>query len=255
MTAAVLTGRTALVTGASRGIGRAIAVALAGAGALVCVHYGESRDGAAETVRIVEQAGGRAFAVQTTFGGADVSAALLERVEAGLKPFGAAGLDILVNNAGVGVMAPIAATDEALLDQFLAINLKAPFLLTRAALPTMRDGGRIINVSSMTGVAAYPACIGYAISKAALNAFTVSLAAESGARGITVNAIAPGATETDFIAPLRDEAGFIDAIRDATVLGRLGTTGDIAAVALFLASPAGGWLTGQILQASGGMHL
>jgi 3-oxoacyl-[acyl-carrier protein] reductase len=251
----MLAGRTALVTGASRGIGREIALGLAREGAVVCVHYGQAADAAAETVRLIEEAGGRAFPAQATFGAGDAPALLLERFAAGLAPFGMEGLDILVNNAGVGVMAAIADTDEALLDRFLAVNLKAPFLLTRAALPTMRDGGRIITISSMVSVAAYPACIGYAMSKAGVNSFTRSLAAELGARGITVNAIAPGATDTDFLSPLRDNAPFMAAIRDMTALRRLGQPGDIAAVALFLASPAGGWLTGQVLEASGGMHL
>ena len=251
----LLAGQSALVTGGSRGIGREIACALAGEGAAVCVHYGESGDAAAEVVRGIRDAGGKAFAAQASFGGGDVSASLLDRAEAGFGAFGIEGLDILVNNAGVGVMASIADTDEALLDRFLAVNLKAPFLLTRAALPRMRDGGRIITVSSMVSVAAYPACIGYAMSKAGVNSFTRSLAAELGARGITVNAIAPGATDTDFLSPLRDNAPFMEAIRAMTALRRLGQPGDIASVALFLASPAGGWLTGQILEASGGMHL
>jgi 3-oxoacyl-[acyl-carrier protein] reductase len=251
----ILAGKSALVTGGSRGIGREIALALAREGAVVCVHYGASADAATETVGLIRDAGGKAFAVQATFGAGDVSAALLEQVEAGLAAFGIGGLDILVNNAGVGTMAAIADTDEALLDRFLAVNLKAPFLLIRAALPNMRDGGRIITISSMVSVAAYPACIGYAMSKAGVNSFTRSLAAELGARSITVNAIAPGATDTDFISPLRDNAPFMDAIRTMTALGRLGQPSDIASVALFLASPSGGWLTGQILEASGGMHL
>jgi 3-oxoacyl-[acyl-carrier protein] reductase len=252
---ASLNGKTALVTGASRGIGQAIAIALAQAGAVVGVHYAGYRDGAEETLRLIHEAGGRAFIVQAAFGNDGAIASLVDQLQRGLAETGYSGLDILVNNAGVGAMASITDTDEALLDQLLAVNVKAPFMLTRAVLPILRDGGRVINISSMVSVAAYSACIAYAMSKSAVNSFTTSLAVELGARGITVNAIAPGATNTDFIGSLRDDAPFMAAISNMTVLNRIGEPTDIASVAVFLASAAGGWMTGQVLQASGGMHL
>ena len=262
-----LAGKVALVTGASSGIGRAIALRLAEAGAAVAVHYGNSAAAAAATVAAIRAAGGTAHAVRADLSpslgdanaGGDAQAGGQDAAIAGL--FAAIdrlwpeGIDILVNNAGIGMMAALAETDAACFDRQFAINVRAPFFITRAAAARLRDGGRIVTISSMVALAAYPSCIAYAMTKASVNSFTRSLAAELGARGITVNAVAPGATATDFIADLAQNAEVMAALKAGAALGRIGEAGDIAEVVAFLASPAGGWITGQVVQASGGMHL
>jgi len=246
-----LAGKTALVTGGSRGIGRAIAVRLASEGATIALHYGTQATAAHETVAEIAAAGGTAHAIPADLSQEDAAAALF----AAFDDTGLSGLDILVNNAGIGTMASLAETDAALFDGHFAVNVRAPFFVTQAALPRLRDGGRIVNISSMVSVAAYAACIAYAMTKASINSFTRSLAAELGPRKITVNAVAPGATRTNFIDPLVGIDGFMDAISAQTALGRIGEATDIADVVAFLVSPQGGWITGQLIQASGGMHL
>lgn len=246
-----LSGKAALVTGASGGIGRAIALRLAGAGATVAVHYSSSRARAEETLAQVQAQGGKGFVV-----GADLTTmAGIDALFAGLDAGGMDRLDVLVNNAGVGKMGTLAETDEALFDRQMALNVKAPFFVSKKALERFNDGGAIVNISSMVSIAAYPGCIAYALGKAALNSFTTSLAADLGPRRIRVNAITPGATMTDFINDLVASPQFVEAITGMTALGRIADPDDIARVALFLASHDGSWITGQVLQASGGMHL
>jgi 3-oxoacyl-[acyl-carrier protein] reductase len=164
-------------------------------------------------------------------------------------------LDILVNNAGVGFAGGLADTSESEFDRLLDTNIRAPFFVVQAALPKFRDGGAIVNISSMVSIVAYPGCIAYALSKAALNSFTRSLAAELGPRRIRVNAVAPGATDTKFIGDLMQDPKIVAALNAAAALGRVGQPEDIAPVVEFLVSPAGAWINGQVVQASGGMHL
>lgn len=250
-----LNGKTALVTGASRGIGRAIAVRLAAEGALVAAHYGERRDDAEETVRQIETAGGQAFALGANLKQPDAIRALFADLKGELAGRGHDAVDILVNNAGVGGGGSLETVSEADFDNLFATNVKGTFLVTQQALPHLRDCGRVITISSMVALAAYPGSIAYAMTKAALNSFTVSLAADLAARGITVNAVAPGATATDFIAPLLADEKLAAYYAKAAALNRIGDPKDIASVVAFLASADGGWMTGQIVQASGGMHL
>lgn len=250
-----LQGKAALVTGASRGIGRAIATRLAADGALVAVHYGQRREGAEETVRMIEAAGGAAFVVGADVTRPDAIEALFSELTTELAARGHEAIDVLVNNVGIGGGGSIAAMTEADFDRLFATNVKGTFLVTRQALPHLRDGGRVINISSMVSLAAYPGSIAYAMTKAALNSFTLSLAADLARRGITVNAVAPGATATDFIAPLLADAKAAAFYAKAAALGRIGEPAEIAGVVAFLASSDGGWITGQIIQASGGMHL
>lgn len=245
----------ALVTGASRGIGRAIALKLAEQGAIVAAHYGRRREDAEETVRLIEAAGGKGFAI-----GADLAKSadlemLFCSLDSEMANRGLDAIDILVNNAGIGGGGGIENMKEPNFDRLFATNVKGTFFVTQRTLPRLRDGGRVITISSMVALAAYPGSIAYAMTKAALNSFTVSLAAELGKRGITVNAVAPGATETDFIAEYLADPTSASYFASAAALGRIGLPGDIAGAVAFLASAEGGWITGQIIQTSGGMHL
>lgn len=248
-----LAGKVALVTGASRGIGKAIAKQLACDGALVAVHYGQSRAAADDTLAAIRAAGGDGFLVQGDVGNMAGIEKIFREFDAALADRGIDRFDILVNNAGVGVVGDVGNTTEADFDKAFAVNVKGLLFVTQHAVPRLRDGGRIINTSSMVGHNAYPAFIAYAASKAAVDSITLSLAAGLGSRKITVNAVAPGATATDFIGEL-DET-FMNAIKSATALGELGKPEDIASVVAFLASAAGGWVTGERIRASGGMHL
>jgi len=250
-----LEGKIALVTGASRGIGRAIALELAKEGAIVGVHYGALREGAEETARMIAQGGGRAFVIGGNIADLPAIDAMLATLDSHLGEHGRDKLDILVNNAGIGGGGAIADVTPEQLDQLIAVNVKGTFLLTQRLLGRIADGGRIINISSMVSLAAYPGSIAYAMTKAAVNSFTASLAAELGPRGITVNAVAPGATDTDFIAAIMARPELVKFYGEQAALKRIGQAEDIAPVVGFLASSAGGWVTGQVIQASGGMHL
>jgi len=245
----VLDGKTALVTGASGGIGRALALRLARAGAAVAVHYNSHAERAADLVAAIEATGRRAIALSADLRSVPAIASMFTALAE--QKFEA--LDILVNNAGIGVTTNLAQTSEALFDDVVDTNVKGPFFVTQAALPLLREGGSIIAISSMVSLSAYPGCIAYAMSKAALNAFTRSLAAELGPRHIRVNAIAPGATETEFIGAYMQNPALVSALEGLTALGRIGKPDDIAAAVEFLASPGGAWITGQVIQASGGM--
>lgn len=247
----MLSGKTALVTGASRGIGRSIALDLAKSGARVAVHYGQRLDGANETARLIVENGGDAFVV----GGDLKDIAAIDRLLGEFDADTGGCIDILVNNAGVGGGGSIDKVTVEKLDELISTNIRGTFLLTQRAISRIPDGGRVINISSMVGLAAYPGSIAYAMTKAAVNSFTASLAAELGPRGVTVNAVAPGATDTDFIAALMAQPELVEYYSNRAALRRIGTPQDIASIVTFLASPAGGWITGQVIQASGGMHL
>ena len=250
-----LAGKTALVTGASRGIGRSIAIALAREGATVAIHYGASANDAAQTLASIRQDGGDGFVVQADLsaasGAGDLSAAFL----AGLAKHAArSSFDILVNNAGIDKRQTIEQVSEADFDRMLQINFKAPFFLIQALLPHLNDGGRIINLSSMAARAAYPMMPVYAPAKAAMEVLSRLLAVHLGPRRITVNAVCPGATATD-MNPQASDPDASRMIANTIALGRVGQPEDIARVVVFLASAAGGWVTGQSLDASGGQRL
>jgi len=250
-----LAGKVALVTGASRGIGRAIARRLAAAGAAVVVHYGSNAEAAEEVVAEITSAGGRALAFPARLDDPAAVRGFWDRLHPLLHAtFADGGLDILVNNAGVSVRKTIAEVTEADLDRVLQVNLKAPFLLIQGALPHLRDGGRIINISSMGTRAAYPRMAAYAPSKAGLEALTLLLAADLGPRGITVNAVLPGATATDMNHDARDPITS-RAIAATVALRRVGQPDDVADIVLLLASEQGRWITGQRIDASGGQRI
>src|SRR5258708_29238576 len=196
-----LSGKTALVKGASRGIGRAIARRLARDGAIVAVHYHSQADAANATVAEIVAAGGAAFAIQADLSVPGGATALAKLFTAELtQRYAAPGFDILVNNAGLGRRAAIEDITEDDFELLLQTNLKSPFFLIKALLPHFRVGGRIVNISSMGTRAAYPEMAAYAPAKAGLEALSTLLAAHLGARAITVNAVLPGATATDMNA-------------------------------------------------------
>ncbi|MGX5392441.1 SDR family oxidoreductase [Streptomyces anulatus] len=244
-----LTGKTALVTGGSRGIGRGIAEQLGRDGAVVGVHYGSNDSAAAETVAAIEAAGGKAFALGAELTAPNAAATLWAAFDAH-----ADGLDILVNNAGIGTSRKFTEIEEEEYDRLFTVNAKAPFFLTQQGLDRLRDGGRVINISTgLSHAAMMPDLIAYAMSKGALDVFTRYLSKVLGSRGITVNAVAPGIVDTDVNADwLRaSDAARADAAA-LSALGKVGTPADIADVVAFLASDAGRWVTGHWIDATGG---
>ncbi|WP_129838521.1 SDR family oxidoreductase [Streptomyces sp. RFCAC02] len=245
-------GRTALVTGASRGIGRAVAERLAADGAEVAVHYGSGEAAARETVARIERAGGRAFAVGAELGTDGDIDALFTGLERGLagRP-----LDILVNNAAAAPGGPIETDTPERFDRLFAVNVRAPYFIVQRALPLLRDGGRIITMTSVATRMANPGQTSFAMGKGALETMTMTLASALGARGITVNAVAPGATRTETNGAVFEAPGLVEFITGGTALARLGSAADIADAVAFLASDDGRWITGQVLDASGGVHL
>jgi 3-oxoacyl-[acyl-carrier protein] reductase len=258
-----LTGKTALVTGAGRGIGRGIAERLARDGALVGVHYGHSEAAARDVVAGIREAGGLAFPVGAELGvpgDADAvfaafDAGLREQAEGGGTDVAEGSLDILVNNAGVSGSGPIGVADPEVFDRMIAVNAKAPFFLVQRALPRMRDGGRVINISSHASRHAFPDSVAYAMSKGALDTMTLCLAKELGGRGITVNTVAPGFVETDMNARRRTTPQARAALAARSVFDRIGVPSDVADAVAFLASDDSRWITGQYLDVSGGTDL
>jgi len=241
------TARVAIVTGASKGIGAAIAKRLAADGAAVVVNFAHGRAAAEQVVQDIERSGGRAIAVQADIADPAGMPALFDAAEAA---FG--GSDILVNNAGIMVLSPIAAADDALFERQVAINLGGVFRGLREAARRLREGGRIVSFSSSVVGLYQPGYGIYAATKAAVEAMTHVLAKELGSRRITVNAVAPGPVATDlFLADKSDDQ--VAAISRMNPFGRLGAPEDIARVVAFLAGPDGGWVNGQVIRANGGV--
>ncbi|MEW4570317.1 SDR family oxidoreductase [Tautonia sp. JC769] len=251
-----LQGKVAVVTGGSRGIGRAIALRLAQDGALVCVNYRSNAEAARAVVGEVEAAGGEAFALPADVGSVEQVGRFFEALDAELDARrGDRRFDILVNNAGIAEMLTVGSTDEEAFDRVFATNVKGPFFAVQHALPRLRDGGRVINVSSNLSRNPVPMAMAYCMTKAAIDNFTVGLAIELGRRGITVNTLAPGLTATDLNASMRDDPRLVEIYSARTALGRIGEVNDIARAAAFLASDDSAWVTGQYLEASGGLGL
>lgn len=251
-----LDGKTALVTGASRGLGVHMALRLARAGALVAVNYAADEAAANETVRRIEEGGGRAFTVQAKLGTVEAARQLADTLDRELTArTGSDRLDILVNNIGGGEYGPITDVDEAAYDQMFSNNVKGPFFLTQALYDRIADGGRIINIGSAGARLTDPNIIVYTMAKTAVEAFTRVLAQDMGKRGITVNSVAPGFTAGPTNAYIVEDPEKAKGVTDLTALDRFGQPEEIADVVHFLASPAGRWVTAQHIEASGGFKL
>jgi len=247
MTQKNLTGKVALVTGASRGIGRAIALRLAQDGAAVVVNYVGQKAQAEQVVADIQKAGGKALAVQ-----ADVSQvkAIEKLFDATIQHFGK--LDILVNNAGIILHKPLADTTEEEFDRIMGINAKGTFFACQQAARRMAEGGRIVNFSSTLTTLMMPNFSAYVASKGAIEQITHVLAKEMGPRKITVNCISPGTTDTELLGRGRTEEQNQTYAR-MTALGRLGKPEDIADVLAMLVGDDGHWITGQSIRVNGGI--
>jgi 3-oxoacyl-[acyl-carrier protein] reductase len=245
--AKALMKKVALVTGAARGIGRAIALRLAQDGAALIVNYAGSAPQAQETVGLIEQGGGRGVAVQ-----ADVSkvADVKRLFDACTEKFGR--LDILVNNAGVMFTKPVVEVGEEEFDRLFAVNVKGAFFCCQEAAKRMAEGGRIINLSSSTTALMLPGYAAYVATKGAVEQFSHVLAKELGPKGITVNVVSPGPTDTELFGQGKTEEQKQQFARMAA-LGRLGQPQDIADVVALLASEDARWITGQTIRANGGL--
>ena len=242
-----LTNKTALVTGGSRGIGAAIARRLAAEGAQVAITYTRGGEAAAQVVKEIEQAGGKAIAIQADAADANAVRAALEEIVAS---FG--GLDVLVNNAGTAIPKPFEETSLEEMDTMIGINLRGVFVTTQAALKHLRNGGRIINISSAVSERLMvPGLVAYAATKGAVKMFTQGLAREVGERGITVNSVEPGPIDTELNPAAGDWATPQIAV---TALKRYGHVDDIAAMVAFVAGPEAGYITGANLAVDGGTN-
>jgi 3-oxoacyl-[acyl-carrier protein] reductase len=241
------TKKVAIVTGASGGIGAAVAERLAKDGFTVVVNYAGNAASAEAVVAKIEAAGGQAVAAK-----ADVSdgAAVARMFDTAETAFG--GVDVLINNAGIMNTAPIEDSDDALFERHIAVNLKGTFNTLREAARRLRDGGRIVNFSSSVTGLLQPTYGVYAATKAAVEAMTSVLAKELRGRNITVNAIAPGPTATKLFLDGKPQE-VIDRLSNMAPLGRLGQPQDIAAAVAFLSGPDGAWINGQTVRANGGI--
>jgi 3-oxoacyl-[acyl-carrier protein] reductase len=243
-----LTGKVALVTGGSRGIGRAIALALAGNGATVAVNYASNESAAKETAQQVRACGSEAIAIQGDVADADVAKRLIDETVAALG-----GLHILVNNAGLTRDDLLLRMSEEAWDRVMAVDLRGAFLCTKAALRPMtrQRWGRIINIASVAGIVGNPGQSNYAAAKAGLIAFTKSVAKEMASRNITANAIAPGFVDTEMTEGLTDAQK--GAMLMVVPMARAGTPDDVAPAAVYLASEEAAYVTGTVLTVDGGL--
>jgi 3-oxoacyl-[acyl-carrier protein] reductase len=240
-------GKTAIVTGASRGIGAAIARRLARDGFAVAINYAGSTEAAETLAAEITKAGGRAQPIQADVSDASAVARLFQETE---NAFG--GVDVLVNNAGIMKLSPIAETAETDIDRQIAVNLKGALNGLREAARRLRAGGRIISLSSSVVGLYQPGYAVYAATKAGVEALTRVLAKEMRGRNITVNAIAPGPTETELFLEGKPPE-LVERLAKLAPLERLGQPEDIANAIAFLAGPGGTWINGQILRANGGI--
>jgi 3-oxoacyl-[acyl-carrier protein] reductase len=246
----VLQGKKALVTGGSRGIGKATALALAEAGADVAINYQTSREAAEEVCRTARDLEVHANVYQANISHEDETQRMIDAI---LEDFGT--IDILVNNAGITRDKTFLKMGRMLWDEVLDVNLTGTFNVTRAIVPGMveRGWGRVINLASIVGQTGNFGQINYAVSKGGLIAFTMTLAREVSRKGVTVNAVAPGFIDTDMTKGMPEAA--LAAVQAMTPIGRLGRPDEIAAAVLFLATPQASYITGQVIPVNGGMYM
>ena len=245
---AKLTGKVAVVSGASKGIGAAIAEKLAEDGARVVINYSKSAKSAADVVARIKAKGGEAEAVQADVSKKEEIQRLLDRA---VQDYGK--IDVLVNNAAVYEFSPLAQIDAGHIDRQFDLNVKGLIFATQAAANAFGDrGGSVINISSVASLSPVPNGSVYSATKAAVDALTRSLATELGSRNILVNSVLPGPTETEGFHALPQAEEFRETLVPQTALGRIGQPRDIANVVSFLASDEAGWITGQLIPASGG---
>jgi 3-oxoacyl-[acyl-carrier protein] reductase len=240
--------QTVLITGASRGIGAAIAERFASVGMNVVIHYLQSHEAANEVARTCIKHGANALTVTADLRSKDQILKMREKVESyGMSP------DILINNAGIAHYGLLSDVSEEEWDNVMAVNLKAPFLCTQAFMPAMisRKYGRIINVSSIWGIAGASCEVVYSTAKGGINSFTKALAKELAPSGVTVNAVAPGAVDTQMMAGF--DASEKSAIESEIPIGRFALPDEIASLVYFLALPESGYITGQVISPNGGL--
>ncbi|ALS02379.1 short-chain dehydrogenase [Enterococcus silesiacus] len=251
-----LTNKIALVTGASRGIGRSIARRLAKEGAFVIVHYARKEDEAKAVVQQIKQEGGEACLIGADFSTLAGIQTFYETLDRTLyKNKNTQKIDILVNNAGIGQVVGLEESTESSFDEVMQLNVKAPFFVTQEALPRLNNKGRIINISSFVTRVASPDVFTYSMSKGAIDTFTLLLAKQLGSRAITVNAIQPGIINTEMNADTLKNPEGQKYVSSLSIFNRLGEPEDIADITAFLASDDSRWVTGQLIDASGGTHL
>lgn len=244
-----------MVTGASRGLGRAAALRLAKDGALVVVQFNRDRDSAMAVVTEIRSAGLKALAIPAELASLSSIRQFYEQLDVGLRDLtDLRAIDILVNCAGIVESMDFETTDEAAFDRLFDVNVKGTFFMIQGALPRMRQGGRIINFSSVASRAHLPGIAAYAASKGAVNTLTTHLAASLGPRGITVNTVSPGVIDTDMSAWVRTSDGASMAV-GMQAMARVGQPDDVADVIAFLASDESRWVTGAYIEVSGGMRL
>jgi 3-oxoacyl-[acyl-carrier protein] reductase len=245
-----LDGKIALVTGASRGIGAAIARRLAADGAELVVHYGSGRDEAEGVASSLRDAGHRVHLLQADLSAVDGGQTLVERLVGLQLP----RIDILVNNAGIAPFGALADTTPEDFERLVSVNMRSLFFITQGVAPLIADGGRVINIGTAATRVSFPGITAYTASKGFVDALTLQVAAELGPRGITVNVVAPGAIETRMSGWI-NEPGGKEMLAQVQALQGVGQPSQIAGVVAFLAGPDGAWTTGQIVDASGGTKL
>ncbi|WP_010628187.1 SDR family NAD(P)-dependent oxidoreductase [Halomonas sp. KM-1] len=249
--------KIAIVTGSSRGLGRNTALNIARQGSDVVITYHSQADAALTVVAEVEALGRRAVALQLDVGNASSFAAFVEQLRMALRDvYHRDTFDYLVNNAGHGDMAPLAETTEEQFDALVNVHFKGVFFLTQALLPLIADGGRIINLSSGLTRVSYPGFSAYSAVKGAVEVLSVYMAKELGSRGITVNTVAPGAIETDFLGgAVRDIPDLNKVFAEMTALGRVGVPDDIGPMIARLLGEENRWINAQRIEVSGGQAI